>query len=52
MRGRRRDEVPDPVLFKLEEEEQDDFWLKPRNRGSERRRSWDLKKIDRKPTKI
>jgi hypothetical protein len=37
-RGRRRDEVPDPVLFKLEEEEQDDSWLKPRNRGSERRR--------------
>jgi hypothetical protein len=40
MRGRRRDEVPDPVLFKLEEEEQDDFWLKPRNRGSERRRQF------------
>jgi hypothetical protein len=27
-RGRRRDEVRNPVLFKLEEEQQDDTWPK------------------------
>jgi hypothetical protein len=27
-RGRPRDEVPNPVLFKLEEEQQDDSWPK------------------------